>query len=894
MRLLQFIMLLILTTGLMAQEGTLNGTVKDDVTLTGISDAIVKIDHQTMRTDATGQFQVRLPFGNYRYTVEADLYQLYSGDIVIDSTEEHVSIKLIRRSGEENSGISEIQLNDSELDQGASGSQAVNSLLNSGNDVFENFASFSWGPMRFRTRGYENGGSTYLNGFPMNDLETGFQSYSDYGGLNRVVRYRESHDGIDPGPFSFGGIAGTANIQATASQIRKQHQVSYAAANRSYNNRVMYTYATGMQNNGWAFAFSASRRWALEGYVPGTWYDAVSYFGSVERKLNERHMLGLTVFGAPYRRGMQAASTQEAYDLADNIYYNPNWGFQNGEIRNARVRKFHQPYAIMNHTFKMSEKTKLYTTGGFTKGRFGTTRLNWYGAPDPRPDYYRYLPSYQSDSTIASLVTDYWVNNVNARQIDWDQLYQVNYLANMVGGQANYIIEEARKDETRIALNSYFLSNVTEKLQLSGGVEANFQTTHYFKVLSDLLGGEYWLDIDQFAEQDFPGNEDILQNNIDNPNRIIGVGDEFGYNYKLHTNQAKLWGLGRFFLPKSDFYVSAFVGGTQMYRDGIYRNGRYPENSLGKSEIKTFVNYGIKAGVTYKYSGKHYFTINSALMTNPPLSGNAFLSPNISNRYVPNLESSMVFSGDVTYTHKGEFVTGRITAYQTNFFNETELQSFYHDEYQTYVYMNQTGINKLHQGIEIGMEVKASKTIAVQAAANLGNYRYISRPTAHISFDNLSQPDTTELIYSKYFYIPGTPQVAGSIGLKYNHPKYWFFNINLNYFDQIYLDFYPERRTQMAIENLGPGDPLIDSITRQQKLNSGITLDASIGKSWRIKGKTLAINIMVSNILNNREMITGGFEQSRFDFATKNIDKFPPKYYYAYGRNFLAMVTFNF
>lgn len=895
MKILRFILLLLLPVFISAQEGVIKGVVKDNITFEGVAGATVRVNTESVKTDDMGNFTFTLAYGNYQIIIESDLHRVYTETINLNSPELNLQAYLLRRAGDENLGISEVQLDDGDFNQGNS-SQSINSLLHSGSDVFDNFASFSWGPLRFRPRGYESGsGITYLNGFPMNDIETGYQSYSDYGGLNRVMRYRDSYNGLEPAPFSFGGIGGTSNIQATASQIRKQNQISYARANRSYNNRLMYTYATGMQNNNWAFAFSGSHRWAVDGYVPGTWYDAWAYFGSVERKINDKHMVGLTVFASPFRRAMQAASTDEMNTLADNVYYNPNWGFQNGKERNARVRNVHQPYAILNHTFKINEKIKLYSTAGYSRGRFGTSRLNWYNAPDPRPDYYRYLPSYQLSPYIAELTTDYLTENIEARQIDWDNLYQINYLANINNAQANYILEEARKDETKMAINSFLFYNLNEKIRLHGGIEANSQTTHYFKKLLDLLGGNYWKDIDQFAERDFPGNVNMLQNDLDNPDRTIYEGDQFGYNYKLKTNTAKLWGMARFYYPKTDFYIAGTIGSSWIYRDGLYRNGRYPENSFGKSEIKTFLNGGFKAGVTYKYSGKHYFVVNTALISTPPLTSNAFLSPNISNRFVPNLENSTIISGDISYIKKGEFLTSRITAYQTSTFNEIDLMSFYHDEYRTYVYMNLTGINRVYQGIEAGVDIKASKTISVQAAANIGNYRYTSRPTAHISFDNLSKPDTTELIWCKYFYVPGTPQTATTLGIKYNHPKYWFFNASLNYFDNIYLDFNPERRTQLAISNLGPGNPLIDEITKQEKLPSGFTLDASIGKNWRINRKyTISLNFMVSNILDNRKLKTGGYEQSRFDFAGKNVNKFPPKYYYAYGRNFFAMITLNF
>jgi len=88
---------------------------------------------------------------------------------------------------------------------------------------------------------------------------------------------------------------------------------------------------------------------------------------------------------------------------------------------------------------------------------------------------------------------------------------------------------------------------------------------------------------------------------------------------------------------------------------------------------------------------------------------------------------------------------------------------------------------------------------------------------------------------------------------------------------------------------------MIKAITEQEKLPSGYTLDASIGKSWRIEGKYfLNLNFSVSNILDNQSIITGGYEQNRFDFETKNLAKFPPKYYYAYGRTYFLNLGFRF
>jgi len=60
------------------------------------------------------------------------------------------------------------------------------------------------------------------------------------------------------------------------------------------------------------------------------------------------------------------------------------------------------------------------------------------------------------------------------------------------------------------------------------------------------------------------------------------------------------------------------------------------------------------------------------------------------------------------------------------------------------------------------------------------------------------------------------------------------------------------------------------------------TIDAYVGKSFRIHRKyNININLTVSNLLNNKDLITGGFEQLRLGTSTEDgttdITKFPNK-----------------
>ncbi len=146
--------------------------------------------------------------------------------------------------------------------------------------------------------------------------------------------------------------------------------------------------------------------------------------------------------------------------------------------------------------------------------------------------------------------------------------------------------------------------------------------------------------------------------------------------------------------------------------------------------------------------------------------------------------------------------------------------------------------------------------------------------------------------YLKNYRIGGMPQTAASLGLRYNSPKYWFAGINANYFAHIYLDPNPDRRTEEALDNFVTDDPQWNALLEQTRLDDNFTVDAYFGKSWRVKGMFINLNISASNILNNQEFAIGGFEQLRYDRT--DIDKFPPRLSYLFGRTYFAQLAVSF
>ena len=305
-----------------------------------------------------------------------------------------------------------------QTDDGMDGAEGdgtyVPGLLHSSRDVYDNNTSFNFSIAYFKARGYDSRFQDLcINNFQFNSLVTGRATYSQWGGLNHVMRYPEIITGMNVSTFNFGNIGGANNYTTRASSYRKQIRATYSLNNRNYTNRLMFTYATGLLKNGWAVAASLSTRFGNGlNYVDGVTYNGFSYFLSVEKKFNTVHALNLTAWGAPTVRGMQAGAVQEAYDITGTHYYNPNWGWYQGKKRNARMRTVHEPVIMLTHYYTPDSKLKMTTTLAASFGRNSSTNLNWYDAPDPRPDYYKYLPSYQIDNGDTSS-TYYDVLNPN-------------------------------------------------------------------------------------------------------------------------------------------------------------------------------------------------------------------------------------------------------------------------------------------------------------------------------------------------------------------------------------------------------------------------------------------------------------------------------------------------
>ncbi len=900
---------------------TVKGSVTDAKTGKPVADADVTIQETgtVAKTDAAGAFALIFEAnGNYTLVVEKDGYLPINMTFKLNAGAEadlgEILLPVVVSNEE-----SIIELSDFEIENADEiSTEPISGILHGSRDLFLSTAGYTFGSLRFRVRGYDNEyQALYLNGIMINDMESENPIWSLWGGLNDATRNTERYNGVHANDFGFGNVGGATNVNMRASGLRKQTRVSYAYSNRTYTNRAMFIHSTGLMKNGWAVSVSGSRRVSLDGvanglfesYVDGTFDDSWAYFASVEKKFNNHHSIGLVGFGSPSKRGRTVNTLQEVYDLTGNNYYNPNWGWQDGRKRNARIATSHKPTGVLTHFWTIDKNTTINTSAAYTQGHYSTTGLSFYNALDPRPDYYRYLPSYDglSEDAIAAY-TDIFQSGQG--QIDWDNLYRTNLNTIDVAKNPNgaegtelegyiseYILENQHNDEKQFFFNSTLNTKLDGNVKLTAGVtHRNYLGSHY-KTMEDLLGGDFIVDIDKFAlaENAGSGTEVIQLTDADAryPNRIIYEGDRFGYDYDAHVQYTEVWAQLDMTYNRWDLYTAAKGTYTNFWRTGNMLKPAYPDNSLGDSEKHTFANSSLKGGAVFKINGRNFIRMNAMFETKAPDFRDSYLSSRTRNDVIPNLESEFVSTADAGYVLRAPRFKASVDVFYTKFENRSSTRGFYHDGYASFVNYTITGIDQTHQGAEIASEVTLFPGFTLQAVASLGYYRWTSTPSFTTIIDNSAEELDKGLVFADGYLVDGTPQTALSGGFQYWAPKYWNIGANVSYTQDRYLAFNPVRLTPYAVQNMEIGSEEYNKVVRQELLNPAFVVDVSAGKSFQIKKKyNLAININVSNVLDNKEIITGGYDQFRYDIAAP--DKFPAKYYYYFGRTYFASLTFRF
>ena len=807
-----------------------------------------------------------------------------------------------------------ISLSDDELNDDTSASDNISGLLNSSMDVFYRTAAYEFSSSFFKVRGLDSDNAiVHINGVKMNKLYNGRPQWSNWGGLNDVLRNQELSNGSIPLKYNFGGILGSNNINVRASEYGEGGRITYSSSNRSYSNRLMATYNSGMLQKGWAYSLSIGRRWGNEGYQDASFYDSNSAFLSVQKIFNNKHSLNFAAIYAPNRRGKVSPNTQEVYDLK-GIKYNEYWGYHDGEKRNSRVKRVVEPILLLNHDWTIDDKSNIETSIGYQFGEMGNSRLDYAGGANPSPAYYQDLPSYfladsdGPDYEGAYLAQENFINN---GQINWNRIYDANLTNNQANLNAAYVLYEDRVDDTQLTINSAYNREINENIKVTASANYRNLVSDNFAEIYDMLGGYSYSNIDSF---------DYLDYNLLSPNSIVSEGDKFKYHYKMNAEEMSLFSMINFSFNKLEFYVAGDITNITYQRDGIFENEANAGNSSGKGDAISFDGYGVKAGITYKFSGKHILDFNSAYLQKAPSIRNTFTNSRVNHNIVGSdvnglindspITEEKIMSFDANYIFRTPIFTGRLTGFYSEVKDANEISFYYADglvgfeDDSEFIQEILQGIDKKYFGVEFGVEAQIIPTVKLKGAASIGQYTYDNNPYLYLGADNNTVavgPSNLE-----NYKIAGGPQKAYSVGFEYRDPDYWFIGITSNFFTNTYVDVSPLTRTQnfyLAQDGLPFNDydiSIATDLLKQEKFDDYMVVNMIGGKSWKIDDYYVGFFASINNILDQKYR-TGGFEQGRnanYQQLLQDTNKpkrvFGPKYWYGRGTNYFLNLYFRF
>lgn len=913
---LTIFMFLFLVIGVNAQN-IVKGIVTDSDSENPLQGVLVSIINTptNQTTGLDGVFILKdVPNGSYIVEIKFEGYEIQNFPIELSGKTIDLGNILLYRDLSEDQDLSLITITDDELNDDASAADNIAGLLQATRDIYLRTAAFEFSSSFFRIKGLDSGnGKVLINGIEMNKIYDGRAQWSNWGGLNDVLRNQEFSNGLAASNYTFGGVLGSTNIDTRASGQRAGTRISYSSSNRSYVHRVMATHSTGVIDGGWSMTFSGSKRSGLEGFNEGTSYNAYSLFASIEKKINDKHSLNFTSIFTPNRRGKSSPNTQEVFDLK-GIEYNEYWGYIGGRKTNSRIKEVEEPILMLNHFWDITDNTALQTNVSYQFGKIGNSRLDFNGGANPSPTYYQTLPSFNLRNEDLAGAYESQERFVNDGQLDWNRIFDAN-LTNRTAGLNNaYVLYEDRNDDKQLTINTILNAEINNNITLNAKVEYKRLRSNSFAEVIDLLGGTGYLDIDNFAE-----TADEQQNNLLNPNNVVGVGEKFRYNYNLNSDVISAFTQAQFKYNKVDFFVGANVSRTTHQRDGLYQNGGFPTSSLGLSKKLDFTNFGLKTGATYKITGRHLLDANVAYLTNAPTIRNSFSNSRENNNTVENLQSEKMLSSDFSYIVRSPIITSRLTAYYTSIEDATEISFYFADgiggDNTAFVQEVLTGINKKNLGVELGLEANVTPTIKLKGAASIGQFTYDNNPNIYLTSEDDSESVAAGFTNGskdfgqsnlKNYKLASGPQNAYSLGFEYRDPDYWWIGATANFFSNIYVDVAPLNRSSNFYTD-EDGLPFVDydlelarELLQQEKFDDYMVVNLIGGKSWKIGDKFISVFATVNNLLGT-EYKSGGFEQGRnANFRQLRDDKvldtpvFGNKYWYGRGATYFLNINLRF
>ena len=714
------------------------------------------------------------------------------------------------------------------------GTQEFPEILKTTPSIYTSKEGGGYGDATVYVRGFDsNNVGVLINGIPVNDMESGKVYWSNWAGLSDVTRTMQIQRGLGASKLGLSSVGGTINILTKSTDAKKGGIVKFGVGPDGYQ-KQSFSVSTGITKDGWAVTLLGSHTQS-DGYINGTNFNAYSYFAEISKRINDQHSLSFMITGAPQwhnQRGNKHTIIQYKTQR-DEFKYNSDYGIRDGKVYGGGYgyNEYHKPQAQLNHYWNINHNTQLTTSLYASIGTGYGRRINGNKSSWLTVNYKTGKDDPEIMRTPDGL-------------LDFDAVAKANKTYTAGGSQA--IVGENHNDHVWYGLLSNLTHNYKD-FKFTAGIDARYYKGKHYQEISDLLGGQFFLDTSKNLNR--------------SSNTWLYVGDKYSYNDNGISRYGGLFGQAEYAADKLTGFLSAAIAQKS------YKRQDYFNYTIGNetSDWQNFYPWNVKAGISYKIDDVNTIFANGGYVQRTPYMAEVFV--NYTNEINSKASYEKIITAEIGYNLTLPNFNLSFTAYNTAW-NDRGIHKTIGQELT-----NLSGVNELHQGIELTANYHPIKKLRIDGMFSMGNWKYTNNVQASVYDDNQTLKGRFSA-YMKDVHVGNSAQTTASLSADYEILPNLRLNADYVYYAKNYADFDATLRNDASFS----GD--------SWKLPDVGLVDLGFNYKFKIAGLNSSLNGMVDNLFDTEYVskATDGATHSSTDALV----------YYGFGRTWSTSLSIKF
>jgi len=568
-----------------------------------------------------------------------------------------------------------------------------------------------YGDGRVSIRGFSstsgNGNVAYtINGIPVNDPETGTLYWSDFAGITDATRSIQVQRGLGASKIIVPSFGGTVNVTTRTTDQQAGGYVYEGIGSDGWN-KTSVLVSTGLDKNGWAATFSGSR---IQGSYPfdGSNFLGYNYFFNLSKVISPSQTLSLNLIGGTQTHGQRYEQLLSDYQAApQGTHLNEYYGYKDGQTYNPHNNFFSEPILSLNHEWTINSKSSLSTVLYAIYGDGGGNLLGSSGGAS------------SSQATLPRSGDIYTAVNYNA-------LEAAN--AANPGGAALYY-GFAEHDKTHwYGLRSTYRTTLGKYIDLSAGVDLRYYYGDHYEQVTDLMGAKY---VQYTLSSSFDVGQGKEGGDVNNPLGVEGINGKINYNNIDYVESGGAFAQAEY--SKDNFSVFATLSGSE---NADKRNDPFDYKDGDPAQDSRWVNfttYQAKIGANYNINSQSNVFANVGYLTKPPYFANVF--EQFTNQINSKAVAEKMFAYELGYQFKVTDFVAKLDLYRMSYRDRAYTQSFNDAATDNLVYVNITGLDEMHQGIELELNYRPVQPVLIGGMASIGDYYYTQNAGPATAYD---------------------------------------------------------------------------------------------------------------------------------------------------------------